>query len=100
MRAIATLGWITALATAGVAAEERMPVPDRATFVAECMPAISAVAGAGAGGETFARAACTCSHRWLADRETMSREEFDAAATLCQAEYARDRAGFLRRHGG
>lgn len=85
---------------AAASAQERMPVPDRATFVAECVPAMAGVAGTDAGGRAFARAACRCSHGWLADRETMSREEFDAAATLCRAEYERDAAAFLRRHAG
>lgn len=90
---------LSVLAPSTGAAQDRMPVPDRAAFVAECTPALAQAAGGGDGGALFARAACSCSHRWLADRETMTREEFDAAATLCRAEYERDGAGFLQKYG-
>lgn len=80
-------------------AQEVSPVPNRDTFVErECTPALMREAGTDAGGEAFARAACECSYRHLSDRRTMTRAEFDAAATLCRAEFEQDGAGFLEKY--
>jgi hypothetical protein len=48
--------------------------------------------------EWRSRAACECSYRHLSDRQTMTRDEFDAAATLCRAEFEHDGAGFLEKY--
>ena len=89
------------LAACAVAqAQESLPVPTREAFVdRECAPALMREIGDDAGGAAFARAACECSYRLLSDRRTMTREEFDAAATLCRAEYAQDGASFLDKYG-
>lgn len=90
-----TILWMLALVGATAQAQDASPVPDRETFVErECAPALMREAG----GEAFARAACECSYRLLSDRQTMTRDEFDAATTLCRAEFEHDGAGFLEKY--
>lgn len=91
--------WMLLLAGTAAQAQDASPVPDRDTFVErECAPALMREAGTDAGGAAFARAACECSYRHLSDRQTMTREEFDAAATLCRAEFEQDGVGFLEKY--
>lgn len=96
-----TLPWMLMLmlVSAAAHAQDASPVPDRDTFVGrECAPALMTEAGTDAGGAAFSRAACECSYRHLSDRQTMTRAEFDAAATLCRAEFEQDAAGFLEKY--
>ena len=91
--------WALLAACAVAQAQESLPVPARETFVErECAPALMREVGDDAGGEAFARAACECSYRLLSDRQSMTRAEFDAAATLCRAEFEQDNAGFLEKY--
>src|SRR5688500_16554614 len=94
-----SLPWLWLFACVAVQAQEPQasPVPSRDDFVLrECAPAMAREVG----DEVFARAACECSYRLLAGRRTMTRAEFDAAATLCRAEYEQEGARFLDKYGG
>lgn len=91
--------WILLAACAVAQAQESSPMPAREVFVdRECAPALIREVGDDAGGAAFARAACECSYRLLSDRQAMTRAEFDAAATLCRAEFEQDGAGFLEKY--
>jgi hypothetical protein len=93
-----SLPWLCLLACVAAQAQEprALPVPNHDDFVLrECAPAMTREVG----DEVFARAACECSYRLLSDRRAMTREEFDAAATLCRAEYEQDGARFLDKYG-
>lgn len=87
------------LATPHAWAQDALPVPSREDFVKrDCMPAMTRQLGSDAAATTFAQAACECSYRLLADRQVMTREQFDAAGTVCQAEFEQDNAAFLRKY--
>ena len=89
--------WALLWACTVVQAQESVPVPAREALVErECAPALMREVG----GEACAHPACECSYRHLSDRQTMTREEFDAAATLCRAEFEQDGAGFLEKYRG
>ncbi|TKR31053.1 hypothetical protein FCE95_13380 [Luteimonas gilva] len=80
-------------------AQDALPVPARADFVKrDCVPAMTRQLGNDAAAATFAHAACECSYRLLSDRQTMTREQFDAAGTVCRAEFEQDNAAFVRKY--
>jgi len=90
---------LLSLAPFAAPAQESLPVPDRGDFVKrDCVPAMQQRLGDDAAATTFANAACECSYRLLADRQSMTREQFDAAATVCQAEFEQDNAAFMRKY--
>lgn len=80
-------------------AQDALPVPSREDFVKrDCAPAMARQLGNDAAATTFAHAACECSYRLLSDRQTMTREQFDAAGTVCRAEFEQDNAAFVRKY--
>lgn len=82
-----------------VRAQETLPVPTRDEFVEQsCVPALKQQVGDSAEGLVFARAACECSYRLLSDKTAMTREQFDAASTVCRAEFEQDNAAFVRKY--
>lgn len=88
-----------ALAAPQAWAQDALPVPSRDDFVKrDCVPAMTRQLGADAAATTFAQAACECSYRLLEGRQTMTREQFDAAGTVCQAEFEQDNAAFVRKY--
>lgn len=90
---------VLALAFPAVQAQDALPVPNREDFVKrDCVPAMSRQLGNDAAATTFANAACECSYRLLADRQTMTREQFDAAGTVCRAEFEQDNLAFMRKY--
>ena len=90
---------LSALAVSAAQAQDALPMPSRDDFVKrDCVPAMTRQLGGDAAATTFAHAACECSYRLLSDRQTMTREQFDAAGTVCQAEFEQDNAGFVRKY--
>ncbi len=93
--------FLLAMASAAIPAlaQEAMPVPGRDDFIKrDCVPAMTRQLGNDAAATAFAKAACECSYRLLSDRQTMTREEFDAAGTVCRAEFEQDNAAFVRKY--
>jgi hypothetical protein len=92
------LAWCSLLGSAA-SAQEMQPVPSREPFIEQsCMPAMVQELGDAPAQRIFARAACECSYRLLADRQVMTREQFDAAGTLCRAEFEQDNAAFIQKY--
>ncbi len=88
-----------ALAAFQAPAQDALPVPSREDFIKrDCVPAMARQLGTDAAAAAFAKAACECSYRLLSDRQTMTREEFDAAGTVCRAEFEDDNAAFVRKY--
>ena len=88
-----------ALTAAPVSAQDSLPVPSREDFIKrDCVPAMTRQLGGDAAATTFAHAACECSYRLLSDRQTMTREQFEAAGTVCRAEFEDDNAAFVRKY--
>lgn len=80
-------------------AQQTQPLPPHEEFIdRSCVPAMLQQLGDAPAQRTFSRAACECSYRLLSDRQTMTREEFDAAATVCQAEFEQDNAAFIEKY--
>lgn len=94
--------WIllaVAFAAVPALAQDSLPVPSREDFVKrDCAPAMARQLGNDAAATTFAQAACECSYRLLSDRQTMTREQFDAAGTVCRAEFEQDNSAFVRKY--
>lgn len=88
-----------AMAAVPALAQDSLPMPTREDFIKrDCVPAMTRQLGNDAAATTFAHAACECSYRLLSDRQTMTREQFDAAGTVCQAEFEQDNAAFVRKY--
>lgn len=80
-------------------AQETQPLPPRQEFVERsCVPAMMGQVGNSPRQLAFARAACECSYRLLAGREVMTRDQFDAAATVCRHEFEQDGPGFIHKY--
>ncbi|TWI05041.1 hypothetical protein IP90_01184 [Luteimonas cucumeris] len=85
--------------TAVAHAQDTQPLPSHGEFIEQaCVPAMLQQLGDAEAQHGFARAACECSYRLLSDRPTMTRERFEAAATVCRAEYEQDGAAFVRKY--
>jgi len=81
-------------------AQDTQPVPSRDAFVdGSCVPAMLQQLGDAPEQRAFAGAACECSYRLLSDRQVMTRDQFDAAGTVCRAEFEQDAAAFMRKYG-
>lgn len=80
-------------------AQETQPMPSHEEFVdGSCVPAMVRQLGDAPAKRTFARAACECSYRLLSDKQSMTREQFDAAGTVCRAEFEQDNAAFIEKY--
>lgn len=89
------------LSSLPAAAQDQMTMPSREVFVdQQCVPAMlrRTVLADDAVRDAYAHAACECSYRMLSDRASVSREVFDAANTLCQAEFDNDPDAFLGKY--
>lgn len=80
-------------------AQETQPMPSHDEFVGgSCVPAMVQQLGDAPAQRSFAHAACECSYRLLSDKTTMTREQFDAAGTVCRAEFEQDNAAFIEKY--
>ena len=95
-----TLVGVLALCAAGtLRAQETMTMPPREDFVdKQCVPAMRKQFGNDATAASFSLASCECSYRLLADKDIVSREQFDAASTLCQMEFKDDPHAFIGKY--
>lgn len=94
-----TVAALALYAAATAQAQDTLQMPSREAFVVEqCVPAMRKQFGSDATAASFARASCECSYRLLADKDIVSREQFDAASTLCQLEFKHDPHAFVNKY--